>query len=39
MFHDEIGQDGADWGSHRTTENLLEMVALEYKEIVVEHEL
>jgi len=39
MFHDEISQDGADWGSHRTTENLLEMVALEYKEIVVEDEL
>ena len=27
------------WGSHRTTENLLEMVTLEYKEIVVEDEL
>ena len=39
MFHDEIGQDGADWGSHRTTENLLVMVALEYEEIVVEDKL
>jgi len=39
MFHDEIGQDGADWGSHRTTENLLIMVALENEEIVVEDKL
>ena len=39
MFHDEVGQDGADWGSHRTTENLLEMAALKYKEIVVKDEM
>jgi len=39
MFHDEMGQDGADWGSHQTTENLLVMVALEYEEIVVEDKL